>query len=159
MIKITKNWCHKCKSEFIPKRNPNQQYCSQRACQNERKCQWRKDRLKSDADYKVNQNAATSRWRKKNSSYWKKYRQNNDGYTQNNKYKQKERNLKRYTIKLCQKQATVIANSDALTLKNSIPTGTYSISPYNKVIANSDALIINISVISSSYEINKVIYN
>ena len=67
--------CLCCGKPFTIKRNPNQKYCSKRKCQLMRKNEWRKNKLRTDADYQSSQQLSNKRWRKKNPDYWRKYRQ------------------------------------------------------------------------------------
>ena len=65
-----KRACRHCHCLFSPVRNPQQQFCSRRLCQNVRQSTWRREKHKHDPDYRENQNQACKRWRKKNSHYW-----------------------------------------------------------------------------------------
>lgn len=127
-----KRSCRHCHRLFIPVRNPQQQFCSHRLCQNVRKSIWRREKHKQDTDYRENQNQACKRWRQKNPHYWKSYRAAHPSYPS---------------------KASQFANSDALTPKNPVKTGTYQLIPLpDGGFANSDALIVTISVVSSDYQ-------
>jgi hypothetical protein len=147
--------CKHCRRLFIPVRNPQQQFCSRSECQNVRKSTWRREKHKHDPDYRENQNQGSKRWRKKNPDYWKDYRAAHPGYTDGNRYKQRQRNqaLDKGPEPPYPNNASQFANSDALTHKNPVKAGTYQLIPlsYGEV-ANSDALIVNISVIPNGYQ-------
>jgi hypothetical protein len=149
-----KRACRHCHRLFIPVRNPQQQFCTRRECQNARKSTWRREKHKRDPDYRENQNQACKRWRKKNPHYWKHYRATHPSYTDDNRYKQRQRK-QAYTgpEPPHSSNASQFANSDALDSKNSVKAGTYRLIPLpNGEIANSDALIVNISVIPNGYQ-------
>ena len=145
-----KRACRRCHRLFIPQRNPQQQFCSCRKCQNLRKSAWRREKHKHDSDYRENQNQSCKRWRKKNPEYWKHYRAAHPPYTGGNRYKQRQRKQAFYKgpEPPHPSNASQFANSDALTPKNPFKAGTYQLIPllYDR-FANSDALIVKISVI------------
>lgn len=149
-----KRACRHCRCLFVPVRNPQQQYCSQSPCQNVRKSKWRQEKYKWDPDYRENQNQAPKRWRKKNPHYWKHYREIRPSYTNDNRYKQRQRKRAyKGPEPPHSRNASQFANSDALTHKNPVKAGTYQLIPlpYGEV-ANSDALIVKISVIPTGYQ-------
>lgn len=72
---MTIKHCACCSRPFEPCPHvPNQAFCRLRACQRARKRQWQRDKLKSDADYSVNQRAAQRAWTERNPDYWRNYR-------------------------------------------------------------------------------------
>ena len=159
----TQRTCINCNYPFIPKRNPNQQYCGQSICQNIRKGIWRKERAKIDPDYLENQNAASKRWRKNNSQYWRQYRANNSKTTVQaqelcSEFKPLDANIsvKNNASLFAKDNANSDALNNALILKIPIKTGTYKLIPENEVFANSDALILKIAVISKSYNKSQI---
>jgi len=133
----TKRTCSHCKETFTIVRNPNQEFCSNRSCQNARKNKWRNKKRKNDADYRANQNEASKRWRKKNPLHLKNYRKTHPAYVEQNRRKQRLRN-----------QRLKIVNSDALSAQPPIRTGIYQMTPYHKDVANSDAFLVELSVIT-----------
>lgn len=149
---MEKKACLHCHHLFTPSRNPQQQTCSRRLCQNARKSNWRRAKRKLDPDYRENQNQACKKWRKKNPNYWKRYRETHPRYTDNNRDKQRQRKQMLGKKPFCDKQASQFANSDAYPSKNSIKAGTYQLIPACSRFANSDALIVEISVISNDYQ-------
>ncbi len=87
MNRAIKPTCLNCSCTFISKRNPNQQYCNQRQCQNIRKNLWHKKKRSSDPDYKYNHNEACKRWRTNNRDYSRNYRNSHPKYVEQNRRK------------------------------------------------------------------------
>jgi hypothetical protein len=150
-----KRACIHCHRLFALVRNPQQQFCSHRLCQNVRKSNWYRAKHKQDSDYRGNQSQACKRWRKKNPNYWKQYRATHPDYTDSNRQKQKQHKQMRRKKPLCS-ETSQFANSDALSEKNSIKTGIYHLMPLTySGFANSDALIVKISIITNGYSYYK----
>jgi len=144
--------CLQCHRIFTKTRNPNQKICSQTACQNARKRNWRKKKHNTDPDYRENQNRASKKWRRKNSHYWRRYRDAHPNYADRNRQQQRLRKRMRSGNPACKIDGVGFANSDALTVKNPFKTGAYRlVFQTDPEFANSDALIVNISVISNTY--------
>ncbi len=125
--------CLNCSNSFVAQRNPNQKYCRATKCQNLRKAIWRRQKLKSDSDYRENRNNAAKNWRTKNSGYWKNYRTKK-------RQSEPENIVSKINASLFAKNH---ANSDALQiifiLKAPIESGTYRLIAENDYFANSDA--------------------
>lgn len=140
--------CKNCHRSFSPRpQNPDQQYCSEPACQRARKRIWQQRKLLADLDYHANQSAAQSCWKKKNPDYWRKYRERNPDYVVRNRERQLERNRRRRGQDTGQ---IPIAKMDASTPERSINPGRYLLSRVeSSLIAKMDALIVEINVISS----------
>ncbi len=145
-----KKCCAHCHEAFTAQRNPLQQYCGHQACQNARKCHWRKQKRADDPDYRQNQRRANQKWRKQHSvTYWRQYRAAHADYTQHNRQQQGNRDQQR-SQKAHFGDASFLANSDALGGKNPDLSGCYRLSRVTPDLANSDALIVKISVITTS---------
>ena len=151
MNKVIKSTCLNCSCAFISKRNPNQQYCSQRQCQNIRKNLWHKEKRSSDPDYKYNHNEACKRWRHNNRGYCSKYRNSHPKYVDQNRRLSKERKRKA-TARKQNDGMSRFAKSDALISEPQIKSGIYRLTPEGCEFAKSDALIVNIAVISMNYQ-------
>lgn len=151
MNKKIKPTCLNCSCIFISKRNPNQQYCSQRQCQNIRKNLWYKNKLSSDPDYRYNHNEACKKWRNNNRSYCSNYRNSHPKYVEQNRSKSKERKRKA-TAHEQNDDMSQFAKNDALIPKNQIKSGIYQLIPEGREFAKNDALIVNIAIISMNYE-------
>lgn len=83
--------CLGCGTFFKP-RNSLQNYCSKRSCQAIRKKTWHKNKIKSDPEYRDNQQLSQKKWLKANPFYWKDYRNKNPHVTERNRQLQKVRN-------------------------------------------------------------------
>ena len=113
--------CKHCCQGFNPRpQNPDQQYCSERACQRARKRNWQRRKLLVDLDYRVNQSAARSSWRGKNPDYWSNYRAKNPDYVEGNRQRQQERNRLRRGQDT---DRTLIAKMDALLVEINVVSG------------------------------------
>ena len=138
---------------FICKRNPEQRYCSQKACQNARKRVWRKQKRASDADYRDNQRQANESWRAGHPDYWRRYRERHPEYKERNRQQQHERDQRRKASRAT-KGSPLLAKSDALpisTALNTLKSGRYRLIPVTRLdLAKSDALTVEISLITSN---------
>lgn len=112
---MEKRWCNACGQAFEPRpQSPRQAYCPKEACQQARKRLWQQTKRSTDYGYYENQVKSQEHWRRRNSDYWRQYREDHPDYVVSNREKQKERNARtRHGV-------TVIANSD--TSSNQLPT-------------------------------------
>jgi hypothetical protein len=63
--------CACCGQPFEPRPQvPDQAFCSSPDCQRARRRQWQRDKLKSDPDYRSNQQDAQRAWTQRNQDYW-----------------------------------------------------------------------------------------
>jgi hypothetical protein len=89
----------RCKhlNKFVPAnpRSKDQKYCGCDACQQIRKTKWQREKMKTDPQYRVEQEKTNDRWLKKNPDYWKNYRARHPDYCRQNREKQKQRDRKR----------------------------------------------------------------
>ena len=77
---ITKR-CACCGQTFEPlPQVPDQAFCSSPDCQRARRRQWQRDKLKSDGDYRINQQDAQLAWTQRNQDYWRIRRGASIGY-------------------------------------------------------------------------------
>lgn len=144
--------CLCCRRPFIPRRNPNQKYCSNHKCQLFRKYKWRKEKLNNDADYKVNQYRANKMWQEKNQDYWRRYRESHPAYTDRNRERQRTKQRDKRSLFAKNEMRTEFAKSDALSAISSIKTGTYFIAPaLESEFAKSDALLVKIVAFTEGY--------
>lgn len=142
--------CKHCR-RIIPgnPRIKNQAYCNRRKCQNERRRLWRKNKLKTDPQYRSNKADSQKRWADKNPDYWKEYRATHPEYVEMNRKRQLERNKCRCAN--ITGTHSMIAKSDALDLKKDYISGLYMIIPATRtMIAKSDAKFIEIRSVSMS---------
>ena len=55
--------CNACGHTFAPRpQNPNQTYCTDPACQRERRRRWQQQKRRNDADYRDNDARAGKAW-------------------------------------------------------------------------------------------------
>lgn len=149
-MRKTKKNCAHCHQLFVPHLNPQQYYCSQRACQNKRKYIWRKRKHADDIDYRINKRLTNKKWQRKRADYWRKYRAAHPEYVERNRQQQRLRDQK-YIQGVCISDASHLAKSDALPTKNNIKSGVYRIRPVASVdLAKSDALLVEISLMTMS---------
>lgn len=137
--------CIHCLKGFRPRpQNPDQQFCSEKACQRARKLIWQQQKLLNDSDYQANQKAAQNCWQEKNPDYWQEYRKRNPDYVARNRDLQRERNRRRREQDA--EQAPIV-KMDASMPERSINPGRYLLSRVDTgLIANMDALIVEINV-------------
>lgn len=132
--------CKVCGARFLRKRNPCQQYCSKKTCQQTRKRIWKREKMKHDLDYKTNQQAANKRWQMKHSDYWQHYRLTHPDYVKRNREAQKVRDGTSLM------NASHLAKSDALYPTTLVPPGQYWLSAIEPNLAKSDAFLVEIAV-------------
>lgn len=147
----SKNHCLHCHQIFESCRNPVQRYCSQISCQNARKNSWRKQKKKTDVEYRVNQYRANQTWQQSRSDYWRNYRATHPEYVRRNKEQQQRRDLRRKVCKIG--DTSHLAKSDVFQEVNlplmPIKAGFYHLIPFQEShLAKSDALTVKLSVIT-----------
>ena len=137
--------CLSCGERFNPRRqNPAQQYCSEKACQRERRRRWQSEKQRTDADYRDNQRRAWRAWAAKHSAYWFAWREKHPEYCERNRAQQRLRNQRRRTGS--------IANMDASEADLGVPSGLYRLVPAaGGGIAKMDAWTVRIAVIARPY--------
>lgn len=125
----------------------SQRYCSARECQNERRRKWRRQKLRSDPDYKANQADSQRRWCRKNPDYWRRYRDGHPDYVERNRQLQQMRNGRR----IPERSRESIAKRYALSMKNDGISGYYRLIRADApMIAKIDASLVKIEFISGS---------
>jgi len=86
------NNCINCNCKlYLKKHISNQKYCSKIECQNARRAEWKRRKLKREQDYKSSQKTYWNKWNVNNPDYWKHYRKKHPIYVKQNKYKSKAR--------------------------------------------------------------------
>lgn len=88
---------------------PDQAYCSEAACQRERRKLWQRARRDTDPDYADNQTRAQKAWLERNSDYWRRYREANPEYAERNRELQRQRNREQRARKIAKKNASAEA--------------------------------------------------
>lgn len=134
--------CRACGNSFRPRpQNPNQHFCSELACQRERRRQWQRQRLQSDADYRDNQARAQANWRASHPTYWRQYRATHPVYLDRNRSMQRQRNACR--------RVRPIANMDASQVYGPLQSGFYVLQRVRETsIAKMNAYVVRIDVVS-----------
>ena len=138
--------CVHCGKFFIP-RNRNQNYCTKAGCQRARKAAWQRYKMKTDVDYRVQQQLSNEKWVNKTPGYWTRYRQQNPDKAQRNRALQHIRN--RRNRQSDQHPAfPLIAKMDARKSYDFDLLGQFYLVP---VIAKMDVSKVNIYIISKGY--------
>ena len=138
--------CVHCGKFFIP-RNRKQNYCTEADCQRARKAAWQRYKMKTDVDYRAQQQLSNEKWINKTPRYWTRYRQQNPDKTERNRALQHIRNRRnRQTDQdpVC----PVIAKMDARKSYDFDLLGQFYLVP---VIAKMDVSKVNIYIISKGY--------
>ena len=105
--------CHCCKKKKERnKRIKVQKFCSTPKCQKARKAEWQKNKIKTDPEYRQDQNSSCRKWRKNNPEYYQKYRKLNPAKAEKNRILQK---LRRKGIRISDDaQVNSVAKMDTL---------------------------------------------
>ena len=138
--------CVHCGTFFIP-RNRKQNYCTETDCQRARKAAWQRYKMKTDVDYRTQQQLSNEKWVIKTPGYWTIYRQRNPDKAERNRALQHIRN--RRNRQSDQDPAfAVIAKMDARKSYDFDLLGQFYLVP---VIAKMDVSKVNIYIISKGY--------
>lgn len=117
--------CLCCGQCFRPRpQNPTQSYCSESACQKERKRQWQQSKRVGDPDYRANERAAQRRWAEAHPQYWQDWRERHPEYVERNRAAQRQRNARRRQ-EASEQPPSSIAKVDAWTPERPLAPGTY----------------------------------
>jgi len=140
--------CVCCKTMFRPDRyHPHQNHCTKKECQQSRRANWQKNRLKTDKTYRENQADAQALWKDKNPNYWKNYRATHPEYVKRNRLKQQLRRNQSKTSQAPPLQPDV-AKMDVASLQQPLVSGKYRlISLDNEDVAKMDFAIVQLSVL------------
>ena len=138
--------CH-CGKFFLPSpRHRNQIYCMEPDCRRAYKASWKRNRMRTDPDFRFSQKLANQKWARTHPGYWKEYRLGHPQYVARNRLLQALRNRR------CRGQPPAsgasIAKVDSSIFNESSLIGQFYLVP---VIAKVDALKVNIFDISSPY--------
>ncbi len=138
--------CVHCGKFFIP-RNRKQNYCTEADCQRARKAAWQRYKMKTDVDYRAQQQLSNEKWVNNTPGYWTRYRQQNPDKAERNRALQHIRN--RRNRQSDQDPAfAVIAKMDARKSYDFDLLGQFYLVP---VIAKMDVSKVNIYIISKGY--------
>ena len=143
--------CLHCGGFFPPSpRHKTQSYCAKPECRRARKAAWQRDKMKIDADYRLNQRSSQKQWAKGNPGYWKRYRKRNPEKAERNRMLQTIRNRRRSRQGRADPsgKASLIAKMDASKWGHFELLGQFWMVP---VIAKMDALKVSILRIPTLY--------
>jgi hypothetical protein len=134
--------CLSCGRIFeILRHIPQQLYCSDPACQRERKRQWQHEKRKNDADYQDNQSRAQRAWLDRHPDYWRIYRGKHPEYAERNRVQQRIRNV------IKQASAKMDVSSSSLLL----PAGIYQLQNLSRDgTPQGEILIVELTVLIAS---------
>jgi hypothetical protein len=138
--------CVHCGKFFIP-RNRNQNYCTEADCQRARKAAWHRYKMKTDVDYRAQQQLSNEKWVNKTPGYWRRYRQQHPDKAERNRALQHIRN-RRNRQSDQDPPFAVIAKMDARKSYDFDLLGQFYLVP---VIAKMDVSKVNIYIISKGY--------
>jgi hypothetical protein len=123
----------KCRRLFVPNpRAKNHQYCDREACQRVRRSRWQRQKIKSDPEYRKDQQESQQCWAEQNRDYWQRYREQHPRYAERNRLLQKDRDQRR--------QSGHLAKMDALNPESHVIAGSYYLIPGTGDLAKMDAL-------------------
>jgi len=140
--------CLNCYEFFLPSpRHKNQSYCMKPPCRRAKKAAWKRHKMATDPDFKLDQKLSNQKWAQNNPGYWNDYRERNPQKAQRNRILQSVRNRARGNRGNLERKidASLIAKVDASIVNNSKLLGQFYLVP---VIAKVDALKVNIYEIS-----------
>ena len=131
-------------------RHKDQDYCLKPDCRRARKAAWKRERMRTDEEFRLNHCLSNQKWARANPGYWKAYRLDHPEKAERNRQLQIIRNRKRNSGRKAGDSAIdrVIAKVDASRANKFNPLGQYYVIP---VIAKVDALKVRIYEISAPY--------
>ncbi len=116
--------CHYCQQAFQPHLyHPQQQVCSQAACQRRRRSDYHRQRIASDPVYQQVCLESPRKWRRANPDYWRKYRQDHPEQVERNRRQQRVRDQKRRFVNLANNN---LAHGQVLFFQSPDPSGLLS---------------------------------
>ena len=121
--------CAACGQALRPRSQVLQQfYCSEAACQRERRRLWQRAKRASDADYRDNQAWAQRAWAANHREYWREYRRRHQPYCERNREAAGQRQHDRRQA-AASAAVTEFAKMDASTPEKAVLSGTYRLVP------------------------------
>jgi hypothetical protein len=109
--------CVSCGGRFHPRpQAPDQQDCSEKACQRARRRDWQREKQRRDADYRDNQRRAWRAWAARHADYWREWRAGHPEYCERNRERQEVRDRRR-------RLAGLLAKMDAWTVRIAVISG------------------------------------
>jgi hypothetical protein len=116
-------------------------------CRRAKKAAWKRHKMATDPDFKLDQKLSNQKWAQNTPGYWKDYRERNPQKAQRNRILQSVRNRRRAKTGNIEAKvdSSLIAKVDASNANNFKLLGQFYLVP---VIAKVDALKVNIYEIS-----------
>ncbi len=144
--------CQNCRLEkpANPRLKGEQKFCSDEACQRERKRLWQRENLSAHPCYRAHQRTALKLWRRKRPlhRYQKEYRDHHPEYVQKNREQQRLRNYQR-RLQNTSVAGEKIVKMDAFSY-HPVKSGTYLLTPCSleasAKIVKMDALLVALQV-------------
>lgn len=100
--------CRYCQQVFQPvPYHPQQLVCSQAACQRQRRRDYQRQKIASDAVYRQVSRDSSQKWRRAHPGYWKRYRQSHPEQAERNRQRQQRRDQKRRLVNLANNNLAV----------------------------------------------------
>ena len=122
-----------CRRPFVPDpRVKNHRYCSRKECRRLRKRRWQSEKMKTDPDYRKNQQESHQCWIEQNRDYYRSYRAKNPQQVTRNRLLQKLRDQKRRDRSL--------AKMDTSKSLYSVKPGYYHLIPAKRDLAKMDPI-------------------
>jgi hypothetical protein len=123
-----------CRQLFVPDpRVKNHRYCGRKECRRFRKRRWQSEKMKTDPDYRKNQQESHQCWREQNRGYYQRYRAKNPQYVTRNRLLQKLRDQKR-------RDRRDLAKMDASNILYPVKPGPYHLIPAKGDLAKMDSI-------------------
>lgn len=134
--------CKACGNSFTPwPQAKNQQFCSNPACQNERRRRKQAKRRQESLAMRESDAQYLKDWAAKNPGYWQKYRAEHATYAERNRTQQQTRNQARIA-------------KDAPLSPNALPSGLYQLIPATaEMIAKDTVWLVEITVLQGPSDI------
>jgi hypothetical protein len=131
-------------------RHKDQNHCMAPACRKARKAAWKREKMRTDEEFRLNHHLSNQKWARAHPGYWKVYRLDHPEKAERNRQLQILRNRKRDNGRKeeISTPAGVIAKVDASKSYKFTPVGRYYLVP---VIAKVDALKVRIYEITAHY--------
>jgi hypothetical protein len=121
-----------CRRPFVPDpRVKNQRYCGKEECRRLRKRHWQREKMKTDPEYRQDQQESQQCWLEQNRDYWRRYRAKHPAYVKRNRLLQKGRDHRRRSR---------LAKMDASNLIYPVSPGSYYLIPAKENLAKMDPL-------------------
>jgi hypothetical protein len=122
-----------CRRPFVPDpRVKNHHYCGRKECRRLRKRRWQSEKMKTDPDYRKNQQESHQCWMEQNRDYYQRYRAKNPQYVTRNRLLQKLRDQKR--------RGRTLAKMDSSNPLYPVKPGYYHLIPANRDLAKMDPI-------------------